>query len=175
MVRRKTLSNELRPVIISQELKTLSRFFPKGKGKLEGILEAGLLGPDAPEVREDGKFESKWVMDGVYCVLTYDVYLYEGAKKTEQSQGLCVMGWDTNAGEYRMLRAANLGVMFQLNGRLKGNVLEFTSDETKIKGSPTRVRYTFIKKRSKAVVWLAELSVRRGPWRVVGEDTLTYF
>ena len=174
MTKRKQVSKELRPVRLSQEQRTLSRFFPEGKGKLEGILEAGLLGPGAPETREDGKFESKWIMDGVFCILTWDVDLYEGGENAGRSQGHCILGWDTHAAEYRMLRAANLGVLHQLRGGLKGKELVFTSDVNKIKGKPTRVRYSFRKKKRGTVIWKAEMSVRGKPWRLVGQDTLTY-
>ncbi len=174
MTRGKHISKELRPVGRFQELKRLHRFFPEGRGRLEGVLEAGLLGQGAPELRESGGFKSKWIMDGVFCVLTYDVYLYEGAKKTDRSQGHCVIGWDTNAGEYRMLRAANLGVMFQMSGRLEGNRLSFTSDRRKLKGRETRIRYTFVKERPNVISWIAELSVGSSPWKRVGTDVLTY-
>ena len=174
MARGKRISKELRPVKPSQELMRLRRFFPEGRGRLEGVLETGLLGPGAPELREHGRFGLKWIMDGVFCILTYDVYLYDGAKKTDRSQGHCIMGWDTNAGEYRMLRAANLGVMFQMSGRLEGNRLSFTSDKRKLKGRETRIRYTFVREGPKVTLWIAELSVRGGPWKVVGKDTLIY-
>jgi hypothetical protein len=174
MTRRKHASKELRPVRLSQEHRTLSQFFPEGTGRLEGILEAGLLGPGAPETREDGEFESKWIMGGVFCILTWDVDLYEEGAKTGQSQGHCIIGWDAHAAEYRMLRAANLGVLHQLNGRLKGKELVFTSDVNKIKGRPTRVRYSFRRKQPEAVIWTAEMSVEGKPWQLVGKDTLTY-
>jgi hypothetical protein len=174
MATRRHISKELRPVKPSQQLKRLHKFFPEGRGRLEGVLEAGLLGPGAPELREHGRFGLKWIMDGVFGILTYDVYLYDGAKKTDRSQGHCVMGWDTNAGEYRMLRAANLGVLFQMSGDMKGNRLVFTSDERTLKGQRTKVRYTFIRERPNETVWIAELSTRGGPWKVVGKDTLIY-
>lgn len=174
MTKRKQVSKELRPVKQTQELENLREFFPEGKGRLEGVLEAGLLGPGSPELRESGRFRSKWIMKSVFCILTYDVHLYEGAKKTDRSQGHCVMGWDTNAGEYRMLRAANLGVMFQMSGRIKGDRLVFTSDSRKLKGRKTKIRYSFVKERPRETVWVAELSVDGGPWKVVGRDVLTY-
>jgi len=174
MARRKVIMKELRPVNFSKEQRILRRFFPEGKGKLDGILEQGLLGPDAPETREFGKFESKWIMGGIYCILTYDVHLFESGKKKERSQGHCVLGWDTHASEYRMLRAANLGVLFQLRGHLEGNSLAFTSDETMIKGKQTRVRYTFIRKRPRETIWIAKLKTRGSPWKMVGRDILTY-
>jgi len=174
MARRKDIVKELRPVSLSSEQRALRRFFPEGKGRLEGILEQGLLGPDAPEMREHGKFESKWIMGGIYCILTHDVHLFEGAEKKEQSQGHCVLGWDTHAGEYRMLRAANLGVLFQLRGHLERNRLTFTSDQTVIKGRKTKVRYTFVRKRPGEAIWIAELRTAGNPWKMVGRDTLTY-
>lgn len=174
MARRKVIMKELRPVSLSNESRALRRFFPEGKGRLVGTLEQGLLGPDAPEMREYGKYESKWIMGGIYCLLTYHVHLFEGDEKKEQSEGHCVLGWDTHAGEYRMLRAANLGVLFQLRGRLERNRLTFTSDKTMIKGRKTRVRYTFVRKRPGVTIWIAELQTGRDPWKIVGRDTLTY-
>ena len=174
MATRRHISKELRPVNQTQELEDLRKFFPEGKGRVEGVLEAELLGPGSPELRESGRFKSEWIMDCVFCILTYDVHLYEGTKKTDRSQGHCVMGWDTNAGEYRMLRAANLGVMFQMSGRIKGDRLVFTSDSRKLKGRKTKIRYSFVKERPRETAWIAELSVDGGPWKVVGKDTLTY-
>jgi hypothetical protein len=73
-----------------------------------------------------------------------------------------------------MLRAANLGVLFQLKGRLEHNRLTFTSDETMIKGRKTRVRYTFVRKRPGETIWIAELQTMGNLWKMVGRDTLTY-
>jgi len=57
---------------------------------------------------------------------------------------------------------------------MKGNRVSFVSDETKIKGELTRIRYTFVRKKSKMIIWIAELSVRNGPWQLLAEDTVEY-
>jgi len=117
---------------------------------------------------------SKWIMGGIFCVFSWDEWTYNGAKKVNPIHGYSIVGWDSRDREYRMLRAANLGVLHQLNGRLDGNRLAFVSDEALIKGRPTRIRYTLIRKRPKVIVWVAEWSVRGGPWKKISESTLIY-
>jgi hypothetical protein len=65
-------------------------------------------------------------------------------------------------------------VLRQLNGRLEGNKLAFVSDEALVKGKPTKIRYTMVWKRKKVIVWIAEWSVRGGPWKNVSESNLVY-
>lgn len=158
----------------SPETRALRRFFPQGRGSLEGKIVRGFFGPGSPEIREEGRMASKWIMGGIFCVFSWDEWTYNGAKKVNPIHGYSIVGWDSRDREYRMLRAANLGVLHQLNGRLDGNRLAFVSDEALIKGRPTRIRYTLIRKRPKVIVWVAEWSVRGGPWKKISESTLIY-
>jgi len=166
--------DRIAPATESPETTALRRFFPQGRGRLKGKIVSGFFGPDSPEVREAGRMESRWIMDGLFCVFTWDEWTYAGRKKVNPIHGYAIIGWDCLDEEYRMLRAANLGVLHQLNGDLKGDRLAFVSEETMVKGRPTRIKYTYIQKRPKEIVWIAEMSVRRGPWRMVSESMLTY-
>ncbi|OGS56480.1 MAG: hypothetical protein A3K60_03020 [Euryarchaeota archaeon RBG_19FT_COMBO_56_21] len=166
--------DKLEPAKESPETRALKRFFPQGRGRLEGKIVRGFFGPDSPEVREVGGMQSKWIMGGLFCVFTWDEWTSSGAKKVNPIHGYCIVGWDSRDGEYRMLRAANLGVLHQLNGRLDGNRLAFVSDEALIKGKPTRIRYTLTWKRRKVIVWVGEWSVRGGPWKKISESHLIY-
>jgi len=166
--------DRLDPAKESPETRALKRFFPQGRGRLEGKIVRGFFGPDSPEVREVGGMQSKWIMGGLFCVFTWDEWTSSGAKKVIPIHGYCIVGWDSRDGEYRMLRAANLGVLHQLNGRLDGNRLAFVSDEALIKGKPTRIRYTLTWKRRKVIVWVGEWSVRGGPWKKISESHLIY-
>jgi hypothetical protein len=170
----KTGKDRLDPVEESLETKALRRFFPQGQGILQGEIVRGFFGPDSPEVREEGRMASKWIMGGLFCVFSWDEWTFSGVKKVNPIHGYSIVGWDSRDREYRMLRAANLGVLHQLNGKLKGNRLAFVSDETMIKGRLTRIRYTLVQKRAKVIDWIAELSVRGGPWKLVSVSTLTY-
>jgi hypothetical protein len=174
MNRPKAGSDRISPVNKSLETRTLERFFPQGKGRLEGRIMRGFFGPNSPEVTEEGKMASKWIMGGLFCVFTWDEWTFSGAKKVNPIHGHSIVGWDARDGEYRMLRAANLGVLHQLRGNLKGNRLAFTSDEAMIKGKLTRIRYTLVRKRPKEIVWITEFSVKGGPWKLVGDSTLRY-
>jgi hypothetical protein len=174
MSRAKVGRDSISPVSKSPETRALERIFPQGKGRLEGKLVRGFFGPNSPEAREEGKMESKWIMGGLFCVFTWDEWTFSGTKKVNPIHGYSIVGWDARDGEYRMLRAANLGVLHQLSGNLKGNRLAFTSDETMIKGKPTRIRYTLVRKRPKEIVWITEFSVKGGPWKLVGDSTLRY-
>ena len=125
-------------------------------------------------MREEGRMASKWIMGGLFCVSSWDEWTFRGAKKVNPIHGYSIVGWDSRDKEYRMLRAANLGVLHQLKGKLEGNRLAFVSDETMIKGSPTRIRYTLVREDAKIIDWSSEMSVRGGPWKLVSVSTLTY-
>lgn len=170
----KASKESIEPVKESKHTRELRRFFPQGRGRLEGKIVRGFFGPDSPEVREVGGMKSNWIMGGLFCVFTWDEWTFRGAKKVNPIHGYSIVGWDSRDGEYRMLRAANLGVLHQLNGRLRGNRLAFVSDEALIKGKPTRIRYTLVYKNPKQIVWIAEWSVRGGPWKLMSESTLNY-
>lgn len=174
MSRVKAGKDRLDPVKESPETEALRRFFPQGRGILEGIIVRGFFGPDSPEVREEGRMESRWIMGGLFCVFSWDEWTFSGAKKVNPIQGHSIVGWDSRDREYRMLRAANLGVLHQLSGELEGNRLVFVSHEAMIKGRPTRIRYTLVREEAKVIDWIAEMSVRRGPWELVSVSTLTY-
>lgn len=167
-------SDRIEPVKESRETAVLRRFFPQGRGCLEGKIVHGFFGPNSPEVREEGRMESRWIMGGLFCVFTWDEWTFSGAKRVNPIHGYRIVGFDTRDREYRMLRAANLGVLHQLNGRHSGNRLAFVSDETMIKGKPTRIRYTLVRNGPKAIVWIAEWSVSGGHWRMMSESNLTY-
>jgi len=170
----KAKSDRFGPVSESSETRVLKGFFPQGRGRLEGKIVRGFFSPDSPEVREVGSMRSKWIMGGLFCIFTWDEWTFSGAKKVNPIHGYCIIGWDSRDKEYRMLRAANMGVLHQLSGRLRGNRLAFVSAETMIKGEPTRIRYTMVRKRPKVIVWIAEWSVRGGPWKRISESNLTY-
>jgi len=173
MARRKVSPKRFQPVGICPETIALRRFFPEGRGRFTGTIEPGLFGIKAPEVTEEGKIECKWIMDGLFCVFTTDENIYAGAKKVHRILTYSIVGWDAQVREYRMLSAENLGVMHRFKGSLKGNKLVLV-DETMIKGKPTGVRFTFIRRSSKTIVWIVELSVRGGPWKLSAEDIVTY-
>jgi len=173
MVRRKARPKKFQPVGVCPETIALRRFFPEGRGKFTGRIDPGLFGLNAPEVREDGKIECRWIMGGLFCVLTTDENIYAGAKKVYRILTYSILGWDAQVREYRMLSAENLGVMHRFKGSLKGNKLVLV-DETMIKGKRTRVRFTFVWKGPKTIVWIVELSVRGGPWKLSAEDIVTY-
>ena len=162
------------PAKESPETRALKRFFPQGKGQLDGKIVRGFFGPGSPEVREEGRMSSRWIMGGLFCIFTWDEWAFSGAKKVNPIHGYCIVGWDSRDREYRMLRAANLGVLHQLNGRLEGNRLAFVSDEALIKGKPTRIRYTLTWKQPKVIAWVGEWSVRGGPWKKISESHLIY-
>jgi hypothetical protein len=166
--------DRLDPAMESPETRALKRFFPQGKGQLDGKIVRGFFGPDSPEVREIGRMSSKWIMDGLFCVFTWDEWTFSGKKKVNPIHGYAIVGWDSRDREYRMLRAANLGVLHQLNGRLDQNKLAFVSDEALVKGKPTRIRYTLIWKKKRVIVWIAEWSIRGGRWRKISESHLIY-
>lgn len=170
----KAREKTLGPVKVSPQTKILRKFFPEGRGRLEGRIVSGFFSSDSPEVREKGQMTCKWIMGGLFCVFTWDEWTYDGSKRINPIHGYSIVGWDSLDGEYRMLRAANLGVLHQLAGKLDGNRLVFVSEETLIKGEPTRVRYSFVRSRPKVIAWVAEISVRGGAWKLVSEDTLTY-
>lgn len=167
--------NRLLPVEASPEITALERFFPQGRGRLEGYIVQGFFAPDSPKVREKGRMSSRWIMGGLFCVFTWDEWTYAGRKKVNPIHGYAIVGWDSRDREYRMLRAANVGVLHQLNGKLSGNRLAFVSDDALIKGRPTRIRYTLIWRSKGAIDWIAEWSVNRGPWRIISESRLAYF
>ena len=73
-----------------------------------------------------------------------------------------------------MLRAANLGVLHQLRGNLRGNTLPFVSDETMLRGKRSRVRYTFIRKKPGLVAWITDISAEGGAWELASKDVLRY-
>jgi len=174
MRRTKNEKDRLGPVKVSPETEALRRFFPQGRGILEGLIVRGFFGPDSPEVREEGRMASKWIMGGLFCVFSWDEWTFAGSKRVNPIHGYSIVGWDSRDQEYRMLRAANLGVLHQLDGNIEGNRLSFVSDETTIKGRPTRIRYTLIRQGEKVIDWIAQMSVRGGPWRLVSVSTLTY-
>lgn len=166
--------DRLEPVKESREIMALKRFFPQGKGQLDGKIVRGFFGPESPEVREAGRMSSKWIMNGLFCIFTWDEWTFSGNKKVNPIHGYAIVGWDSRDKEYRMLKAANLGVLHQLDGRLSGNELAFVSDETLIKGKPTRIRYTLIWRTERLIIWIAEWSVNRGPWTMISESRLVY-
>ena len=166
--------DRLDPAKKSPETRALKRFFPQGRGRFDGKIVRGFFAPDSPEVREEGRMSSKWIMDGLFCVFAWDEWTFSGKKKVNPIHGYAIVGWDSRDREYRMLRAANLGVLHQLNGKLDGNKLAFVSNEALVKGKPTRIRYTMIWKRKKAIVWVAEWSVSGGPWKKISESRLIY-
>jgi len=170
----KSVTKRIEPVKESQHTRALRRFFPEGRGRIEGNIVPGFFGPDSPGMREEGRTANRWMMGGLFCVFTWDVWTFSGSKRVNPIHGYSIVGWDSLDGEYRMLRAANLGVMHQLNGKLDGNRLAFVSRETMVKGKPTKVRYTFVRKRAKVIVWITELSISGGPWISASEDTLIY-
>ena len=173
MARRKASPKKFQPVGICPEARALARFFPEGRGKFVGWIDPVLFGLDAPEVTEEGEIECKWIMDGLFCVITTDENIYASAKKIYRILTYSILGWDAQVREYRMLSAENLGVMHRFKGSLKGNRLVLV-DETMIKGKRTGVRFTFIRKGPKTIVWIVELSVRGGPWKLSAEDIVTY-
>jgi len=166
--------HKLEPVKESSHTRALKRFFPEGRGRLKGKIMPGFFGPDSPEVREEGRMASRWIIGGLFCVFTWDERIFSGAVRVNEIHGYSIIGWDSLDGEYRMLRAANLGVLHQLRGKLDRSRLAFVSDETIVKGKFTRVRYTFVRKRPKVIVWIAEMSIRGGPWTLISESTLHY-
>jgi len=168
------VKDRLDPVKESWETKALRRFFPEGRGRLEGRIVRGFFGPDSPEVREEGRMACKWIMGGLFCVFTWDEWTFSGSRRVNPIHGYSIVGWDSRDSEYRMLRAANLGVLQQLNGSLGGNRLAFVSAEAMIKGKPSRVRYALVRRRAKVIEWIAEMSVRGGPWKRVSVSTLMY-
>jgi hypothetical protein len=174
MDKAKARSERFVPVSVSSETEALRRFFPEGRGRLNVKIMKGFFGADSPEVKEDGRMASRWIMGGLFCIFTWDEWTFSGDKRVNPIHGHCIIGWDSRDKEYRMLRAANMGVLHQLNGSLRGNRLAFVSDETMIKGKPTRIKYTMIRKRAKRLLWIAEFSVRGGPWKKISESNLHY-
>ncbi|MBN1677749.1 MAG: hypothetical protein JW880_04350 [Candidatus Thermoplasmatota archaeon] len=174
MTRINANGKRLNPVKESSETNALRKFFPQGHGALEGIIARGFFEPNSPELREEGRIASRWIMGGLFCVFTWDEWTYSGTKRISPVHGYSIVGWDSRDREYRMLRAANLGILHQLNGKLEGNRLEFVSENAMIKGRPTRVRYTLVREGEKVIDWIAEMSVRKGPWKLVSVSTLTY-
>ena len=166
--------DRLEPVKESKEVRALKRFFPQGRGRLDGKIVRGFFAPDSPEVREEGRMSSRWIMGGIFCIFEWHEWTYSGRKKGEPIHGYAIIGWDSRDREYRMLRAANLGVLHQLNGRLSGNKLAFVSDEILIKGKSTRIRYTLIWRSKRVIIWIAEWSVNRRPWKIISESRLVY-
>jgi hypothetical protein len=173
MARRKASPKRFQPVGVSPETRALVRFFPEGRGKFVGWIDSELFGLNVPEAREDGNIECKWIMGGLYCDLTTDENIYAGDKKVYRILTRYTLGWDSEAREYRMFGVENVGVMHRFEGRLKGNKLVFL-DETMIKGKLTRVRYTFVRKGLKTVVWIVHMSVKGGPWKLTAESVVTY-
>jgi len=170
----RTSGKRLAPVKESRETRALRRFFPEGRGRLTGEIEPGFFEPGSPRVREEGRVSGRWIMGGLFCIFTWDEHTYVGTRRDIRIRGYSIVGWDTQAKEYRMLRAANLGVLHQLRGNLRGNTLPFVSDETMLRGKRSRVRYTFIRKKTGLVDWIAEISAEGGPWQLISKDVLKY-
>ena len=166
--------DRIEPVRISSETRTLRRFFPQGRGSFEGKLVRGFFGPDSPELTEEGRMACRWIMDGLFCVFSWDEWTHSCGRRVNPIHGYSIVGWDSRDKEYRMLRAANLGVLHQLSGKVNGNRISFVSDDAMIKGKPTRIRYTLVRKRAKIIDWIAEMSVCGKPWKVVSVSTLVY-
>jgi len=173
MTRRKASPKRFQPVGVSPEARALVRFFPEGRGKFVGWIDSELFGLNVPEAREDGSVECRWTMGGLYCDLATDENIYAGDKKVHRILTRYTLGWDSEAREYRMFGVENVGVMHRFEGRLNGNRLVFV-DETMIKGKLTRVKYTFVRKGLKTIVWIVHLSVRGGPWKLTAESIVTY-
>jgi hypothetical protein len=173
MVRRKASTRRFQPVSVCPETRVLARFFPEGRGEFVGWIDSELFGLNVPEAREDGKIECRWIMGGLYCDLATDENIYAGGRKIYRILTRYTLGWDSEAREYRMFGVENLGVMHRFHGRLKDNRLVFV-DETMIKGKLTRVRYTFVRKGPKTILWIVHLSVKGGPWGLTAESIVTY-
>jgi hypothetical protein len=43
-----------------------------------------------------------------------------------------------------------------------------------LRGKRSRVRYTFIRKKTGLVDWIAEISAEGGPWQLISKDVLKY-
>jgi hypothetical protein len=170
----KASGERLRPVKDSPQVAALRRFFPAGRGRLKGRIEPGFFGPDSDDLREVGTVQSRWIMGGLFIVFTWKERIYAGRVKADEVQGYSIIGWDAQEREYRMLRAANVGILHQLKGRIRGDRLSFVSDEVLLRGEPTRVRYCFDRKGPRNITWTAEVSVREGTWQKVSRDELEY-
>ncbi len=158
----------------SAQTTALRRFFPGGRGRIDGRIEPGFFETDLPDLREAGTVESKWIMGGLFCVFTWRERIYAGSKKVGEIEGHSIIGWDSQQREYRMLRAANVGVMHQLSGKLRGDRLTFISDEVILRGEPSRVRYCFVRKGKGVLAWVAEISVDGGSWDLLSKDEIQY-
>jgi len=172
--RLKADNDKLGPVKESPESRALKQFFPRGRGILEGIIVPGFFDPNSPELREEGRMTCRWIMGGLFCIFSWDEWTSTEVEKFTPIQGYSIVGWDSRDREYRMLRAANLGVLHQLRGKLEDNRLAFISDETMIRGKPTKIRYTLVREGAKVIDWISEMAVRGRPWRLVSISTLTY-
>jgi len=94
----KTGKDRLDPVEESPETKALKKFFPQGQGTLRGEIVRGFFGPDSPEVREEGRMASKWIMGGLFCVFSWDEWTFSGVKKVNPIHGYSIVGWDSWTG-----------------------------------------------------------------------------
>jgi hypothetical protein len=148
------------------ELIALSRFLWDGTWK--GTVEAGGMGSGSPEMEGRGKAICERILDGLWisCRFTQDQFIK--GKKILTWNVRFIAGWDIPAQEYRAVGVDSNGSAFLFRGEIRGDQLIM---ESMMEG-PARIRFTWDARDPESMIWKNEISIDKGPWRLIEEYTL---
>ena len=133
-----------------------------------GKVHAGGQGPGSPEMEAEGGGTCRWLMGGMWLVGDFRQDQFSGGVYVLTWQLHIVVGWDSQASEYRAVLVDSNGTSAHLRGTIEGARLVMASVEPLTAGGkPIELRLTWDAADPRAVVWRNEMSVEGGPWFLV--------
>lgn len=148
------------------ETKALARFL--WNGTWEGTVEPGGMGPGSPAMDATGRATCTGIMNGLWMACNFEQDQFVAGKKVLTWKAHWIIGWDRASREYRAVGVDSNGVAFIFNGRIEGNLLIMES----MGDSPVKLRFTWDGANPDAFTWKNEMSVNKGPWKLIEQYTL---
>lgn len=142
------------------------------KGTWSGIMTAGAMGPNTPELLTSGKLDGRAIADNFWYACDMDVKAGEGDTAFIW-KGHLVIGWDKSAKGYKGILVDNLGILLVMEGQMSDTKFVLTSIEGGIlNGRRVKARFTWDFSDWKSIQFINEHQIEGQPWKLFEEETI---
>lgn len=130
-----------------------------------GYVSAEGMGPGSPRMEANGKATFMQIMGGVWFVGEFEQDQFVNGELVIRWMMHYVVGWNPEAGEYKIILVDNNGTAALMRGHIDGDrfVVESAGE------GPVRLRLTWELGDNGYIKWRNESSINGGPWFLIEE------
>lgn len=130
-----------------------------------GYVSAEGMGPGSPRMEANGKATFMQIMGGVWLVGEFEQDQFVNGELVIRWMMHYVVGWNPEAGEYKIILVDNNGATALMRGHIDGDrfVVESAGE------GPVRLRLTWELGDNGYIKWRNESSINGGPWFLIEE------